>query len=177
MSNKGFIDRSDHNWHNYCSFLFIIFLMIFGCCANHLYTSSHEFGQFASLHMRAPRKYIGRSGTRTRYPRALSQPRYQWAKLAPRMKLSPISSPKNHLLPLTGVGCSLSHLPFSIANMWLFECGLRFCFYNGKVLCNNIILMMQNKMLTSSHILQFRMQSLTIIISKIVSRFPHVRHV
>ena len=32
--------------------------------------------------MCAPRKYIGRRGTRTRYPRALSQPRYQWAILA-----------------------------------------------------------------------------------------------
>ena len=43
---------------------------------------SHEFEQFGSLHMCAPRKYIGRSGTRTRHPRALSQPRYQWANVA-----------------------------------------------------------------------------------------------
>ena len=37
----------------------------------------HEFEQFWSLHMFAPRRYIGRGGTRTRYPQALSQPRYQ----------------------------------------------------------------------------------------------------
>ena len=32
--------------------------------------------------MCTPRKYVGRRGTRSRYPRALSQPRYQWAILA-----------------------------------------------------------------------------------------------
>ena len=37
---------------------------------------SHEFEQFGSLYVWAPRKYIGRSGTRTRYPQ---EPRYQWA--------------------------------------------------------------------------------------------------
>ena len=40
------------------------------CVANWLYVSfimnSHEFEQFGSLHMCAPKKYIGRSGTRTR---------------------------------------------------------------------------------------------------------------
>ena len=35
----------------------------------------HEFELFWSLHMCAPRKCIGCSGTRTRYPRARSQPR------------------------------------------------------------------------------------------------------
>ena len=43
---------------------------------------SQEFEQFGSRHMCAPRKYIGRRATRTRYPRALSQPRHQWAILA-----------------------------------------------------------------------------------------------
>ena len=38
---------------------------------------SHEFEHFGSLFIRAPRKDIGRSGTRTRYARALSEPRYQ----------------------------------------------------------------------------------------------------
>ena len=38
---------------------------------------SHEFEQFGSLHICASIKHIGRRGILTRYPRALSQPRYQ----------------------------------------------------------------------------------------------------
>ena len=40
---------------------------------------SHEFEQFETLHMCAARKYMDRSGTQTRYFRALSQPRYKGA--------------------------------------------------------------------------------------------------
>ena len=72
----------------YWSFLFLYFFVRLLCGANRLYVRlsllSHEFEQFRSLHMCAPRKHIGRSGTRTRYPQAPRQPRYQWAILTPR---------------------------------------------------------------------------------------------
>ena len=67
----------------YWSFLFFYFFVRFLCGANRLCVRlallSHEFEQFGSLHMCmcAPRKDIGRSGTRTRYPQSPSQPRYQ----------------------------------------------------------------------------------------------------
>ena len=65
----------------YSSFVLLYFLYIFLCGANRLHVRlsllSHEFEQFKSLHMCAPRKDIGRSVTRTRYPRAPGQPRYQ----------------------------------------------------------------------------------------------------
>ena len=56
-------------------FYLIIFLDAqIGCT----FPLSHEFEQFGSVHKPiVHRKYIGRSGTRTGYPRALSQPRYQ----------------------------------------------------------------------------------------------------
>ena len=44
---------------------------------------SHESEQFGSLHMCASRKDICQSGSRIWYPRALSQPRYQWSILGP----------------------------------------------------------------------------------------------
>ena len=68
---KGFIDRLQSTL-TYWSFLFFYFLCVFLSGANRLYVRlsllSHEFEQFGSLHMCALRIYIGRSGTRTRYP-------------------------------------------------------------------------------------------------------------
>ena len=67
----------------YWSFYFLFFCVRFLLCgANRLYVRlslSQDFEQFGSLYMYmcAPRKDIGRRGIRTRYPRALSQPRYQ----------------------------------------------------------------------------------------------------
>ena len=58
----------------YWSFLFLYFFVRFLCGANRLCVRlsllSHKFEQFESLHMCAPRKDIGRSGTRTQYPQA-----------------------------------------------------------------------------------------------------------
>ena len=67
-----------HIGHFISSFFWTFFL----CGMNRLYvwlSLSHDFDHFGSLHMWAPRKDIGRSEIGTRYPRALSQPRYQWA--------------------------------------------------------------------------------------------------
>ena len=64
----------------YWSFTSLLFLYVPPCGANRSYARlslSHDFEQLGPLHMCTPRKDIGRSGTRTRYPRALSQPRYQ----------------------------------------------------------------------------------------------------
>ena len=63
----------------YWSFYFFISVYVSLCGANRLYdrlSLSHDFEQFGSLHMCAPREDIGRSGIRARYPRTLSQPRY-----------------------------------------------------------------------------------------------------
>ena len=80
MTLYGFINRL----HVYFDILVILFLYFFCtfflCGANRLYVRlslSQDFEQFGSLYMCAPRKDVGRSGIRTRYPRALSQPRFQ----------------------------------------------------------------------------------------------------
>ena len=78
MNEKGFIDHLHVNLDILVILILYFFLYVFLCGANRLYVRlSHEFEQFGSLHMCAPRKDVGRSGIRTRYPRALSQPRYQ----------------------------------------------------------------------------------------------------
>ena len=77
---KGFIDRLHVNFDILVIFISINFVR-FLCGANRLCVQlsllSHEFEQFGSLHMCAPKKDIGRSGTRTRYSQSPSQPRYQ----------------------------------------------------------------------------------------------------
>ena len=85
---KGFIDRLHVNFDiTVIFYFFIYFFKVFLSGANRLYgrlSFSQDFEQFGSLYMCAPRKDIGCSGIRNRYPRALSQPRYQWANLAPQ---------------------------------------------------------------------------------------------
>ena len=72
----------------YWSFLFLYFFARFLCGAIRLCVRlsllSHEIEQFVSLYMCAPKKDIGRSGSRTRYFQSPSQPRYQRAILAPQ---------------------------------------------------------------------------------------------
>ena len=73
--NIGFIDCLHVNFD-----IMVIFLYVFGCGANRLwfrFLLSNQFEQFGSLHMCAPIKYMGCSANLTRYPWALSQPRYQ----------------------------------------------------------------------------------------------------
>ena len=76
---KDFIDRLHVNLDILVILILYFFLyFFFSCGANRLYVRlSHDFEQFGSPHLCAPRKDVGRSGIRTRYPRALSQPRYQ----------------------------------------------------------------------------------------------------
>ena len=88
----GFIDRLHVNSDILVIFIsFLFFCTFFLCGANRLCVRlsllSHEFEQFGSLHMCAPRKDIGRSGTQTRYPQTLSQPRYQCAILTPDINI------------------------------------------------------------------------------------------
>ena len=65
----------------YWSFIVLYFFVRYLCAAKRSYVRLsllfHEFEQFWSLRICAPRKYIGRSGIRTRYPRDLSQLRNQ----------------------------------------------------------------------------------------------------
>ena len=63
--------------------LVIIFIYFCTCFWMRYFNCHSSLIWIRSLHMCAPRKDIGYSGTRTRYPHALSQPRYQWAILAP----------------------------------------------------------------------------------------------
>ena len=103
MSYKGFMDRITRQcWQNelqrfygpyYTSVLtewvikvlwtvlhVSVDMFVIAVRISHTFRSlSHEFKQSGSLHMCAPSADIGRSGIRTRYPRALSQPSYQWA--------------------------------------------------------------------------------------------------
>ena len=82
-SNHGDISiKKRFYWLFTC--LLSIFIFLFFCTSvlfgsNWLYARlslSHKLEQFGSLQMCTPRKDISRSKTWTRYPRALSQPRY-----------------------------------------------------------------------------------------------------
>ena len=83
-SFKGFIGRLHVHSDMLVIFIILFYYRVYVLldAARIVYMSrwlslSHNYEMFESQHMCAPRNYIGRSGTRTRYPRALSQPRYQ----------------------------------------------------------------------------------------------------
>ena len=85
-------NMTDMSLLTYRSFFYLLIVCFFWCGAKRLHfrlSLSHEFELFRSLHMCASRKDNGGSGTETRYPRALSQPRYQWAILPPHYLIVP----------------------------------------------------------------------------------------
>ena len=82
------------------------------------------------VHMCAPRKYICRIGTRTRYPQAASQPRYQYAIPTPQY----ISGwmPCNLIL-VNDIIWSILVADFSPDKMWLVLISFKWILYNWDI--------------------------------------------
>ena len=126
---KGFIDRSHVNFDILVIFisLFLLYFFMRGepVIGSVVIIFTRIWTVWVTAYMCAPRKYIGHSGTRTRYPLALYQPRYQWAILAPHeerdQRVDSFSTHYNVLISFTPFEY-ICYGSTAIINVLLFQC-------------------------------------------------------